>query len=411
MKKLIIKNIKVILGIVTLGGFLFGYNTSIINGVIRMLSENGNFQITSYQIGIIVGILPLGAMIASIVFGKVSDIFGRKKVITFIALMFIISVLVISSSNSVIQLIIGRFTLGLSIGAINTVVPVYITEISNKNNRGKMVMANQVMLVGSQLFAYLINYFFFYLNINWRYMLLIAIIPSIILFVGSFFIPDTNGRKNIEKIYYEKEKKSKEEKIKKRIFIPGILLGMVHQFTGINIIMYYSSFIFSFLGLENEKSFLINIILGLVSVIGVVLSFKIVDRYERKIILSNGLKLCATFLFLIIFLNIFFNKRECYVYLVALFIILFVFSFQAFVGGIIWLLISEIFPEKVRGLGMGISSASLWFSNFLTSFIFPIIIARYGLGLALTLFFMVTAISIPYVKLLKNTRGISLEKL
>ena len=411
MKQFMIKNIKVILMIVTFGGFLFGYNTSIINGVIRMLSENRDFTISSYQIGVIVGILPLGAMIASIVFGKISDIFGRKRVITFIALMFIISVLVISTSDSVSQLTIGRFTLGLSIGAINTVVPIYITEISNKNNRGKMVMANQVMLVGSQLFAYIINYIFFYLNVNWRYMLLIAIIPSIVLFLGSLFIPDTKGRNNTKKDCYKKEEYLKKKKINKKVFIPGIALGIIHQFTGINTVMYYSSFIFSFLGLENEKSFLINIILGLVSVIGVMISFKIVDRYERKIILSNGLKLCAISLLLIILLNTFLSNRGYYVYLVALFIVLFVFSFQAFVGGIIWILISEIFPQKVRGLGMGISSASLWFSNFLTSFIFPIIIARYGLGISLVLFFVITTAAIPYVKCLKNTKGLSLEKI
>ena len=418
MKKFIIKNVKVILMIVTFGGFLFGYNTSIINGVIRMLSESGTFSITQYEIGVVVGILPLGAMIGSIIFGKISDIFGRKRVITFIGMMFIVSVLVISSSKSVAQLIVGRVALGVSIGAINTVVPIYITEISNENNRGKMVMANQVMLVGSQFLAYFVNYIFYYFNIGWRYMLLLAIVPSIIIFAGSFFIPETVSPKRKKEDFNAGKKSSanipKSEKsngVNILVFVPGILLGVIHQFTGINIIMYYSSFIFSFLGLENEKSFLINIILGLVSVAGVLISFKIIESFERKVILGNGLKCCSVSLLMIILLNTFFSNSEYYVYLVAFMIIAFVFCFQAFVGGVIWLLISEIFPERVRGLGMGISSASLWFSNFISSLVFPVIISKYGLGMALMTFFVVTTISIPYVKHLKSTRGISLKQL
>lgn len=264
MKGFTIKNIKVILMIVTLGGFLFGYNSSIINGAILMLSESSSFYLSKSEVGIIVSILPLAAMIGAILFGKITDLFGRKKVITFISLMFIISILVISASNSVFQLILGRFGLGFSIGAINTVVPIYIAEISNENNRGKMVMTNQVMLVFSQFIAYLVNYIFYYLNISWRYMFLIAIIPSIIIFIGSFFIPETVNKRNIKKEYQRLRKEfhiiSKFEKNKRRfsIFIPGILLGIVHQFTGINIIMYYSSYIFSSIGFKNKKSFFIN---------------------------------------------------------------------------------------------------------------------------------------------------------
>ena len=417
MKGFTIKNIKVILMIVTLGGFLFGYNSSIINGAILMFSESSSFYLSKSEVGIIVSILPLAAMIGAILFGKITDLFGRKKVITFISLMFIISILVISASNSVLQLILGRFGLGFSIGAINTVVPIYIAEISNENNRGKMVMTNQVMLVFSQFIAYLVNYIFYYLNISWRYMFLIAIIPSIIIFIGSFFIPETVNKRNIKKEYQRLRKEfhiiSKFEKNKRRfsIFIPGILLGIVHQFTGINIIMYYSSYIFSSIGFKNEKSFFINIILGFVSLAGVLISFKIIESYERKTILLIGLEGCSMSLFLIILLNSFLNEEKYYIYMVALFIIVFVFCFQAFVGGVVWLLISEIFPEKIRGIGMGLSSAALWFSNFLSSLIFPIIISEYGLGVALILFFTVTTISIPYVKYLKNTRGISLKDL
>lgn len=394
--------------IVAFGGLLFGFDTGVISGAILLIKGDPTFvlgglvQLPARTQEWIVSITVLGAAIGAIGSGKISDRIGRKKIIIFTALVFGIGSIGLGLAGSVAQLIIWRFIIGIAIGIASYSVPLYISEISPSRVRGAMVSINQLAITVGIFLSYIINLSFANFEEGWRWMFLIGLVPSVILGVGMFFMPETprwlmvnkteaDARKVLDKVG-ETEKETVLDQIKKSIAIEskaagslrelgakwvrpiliiGIGITLFQQLTGINTIIYYSPTIFEMAGFGADSSnavynaILPSLPIGLVNVLFTVIAIFLVDRWGRKPLLYLGLTgMIVSLGILGIAFTFHQSMGDSLKWLSFLSMIIYIPFFAISLGPIAWLLISEVFPVKIRGLGMSIATMVNWLSNF-----------------------------------------------
>lgn len=433
--------------VATFGGLLFGYDTGVINGALEPLSRD--LGLTSATEGFVVSILIFGAAVGAVVGGRLSDRRGRRHNILMLAVIFALGTLGCVLAPTWQFLAVFRFVLGLAVGGASATVPVYLAEVAPTERRGGIVTRNEVMIVSGQFAAFVINAIIYNIWSGWdgiwRVMLVIAVLPAIALFVGMLRMPESprwlvsQGRED-EALVVLKQIRSPERAVAemdevralaaeeaatktagptdlgvrwvRRLIFIGAGLGIFQQFTGINSIMYYGTQLLETAGFSANAAVIANTLNGLFSVLGILVGLTLMNRINRRTLLLVGFTLTTTFHLLVGLSAYLLPDGNAKSYLVLVFVILFVFSMQGTIGPLAWLILSEIFPLKIRSLAIGICVLVLWLANAVVSLLFPIV--REAAGIANTFFgFAVLGIlALVFVaKCVPETRNRSLEEL
>ncbi len=395
--------------IAAFGGLLFGFDTGVISGALLLIKNdpelvlNGMSQLPERTQEWIVSITVLGAAVGALSSGRITDILGRKKVLIIIAFIFVIGSVGLAMANSVTMLIVWRLIIGIAIGVASYTVPLYISELSPTHVRGALVSINQLAITVGIFASYLVDLGFANFEEGWRWMFLVGLIPSLILAIGMFFLPDTprwlmankgedKARKVLDRVG-ETNKEEVLERIKTNIksenkaegslsilkakwVMPALIIGIgimiFQQFTGINTIIYYSPTIFEMAGFGAEsanavyEAILPALPIGFVNVLFTVVAIYLVDRWGRKPLLYLGLTGMTIALIALGIGFTFHNSlSEALKWISFVSMIIYIPFFAISLGPIAWLLISEVYPTKIRGLGMSIATMVNWGANFL----------------------------------------------
>lgn len=436
----------VIAAIAATGGLLFGFDTGVISGAIPFFKEF--WTLSDKQVEWIATAGLIGAIAGAAFSGRITDILGRKVVILASAVIFGIGALWTGWAGSPESLFAGRLFLGIAIGVSSYAVPMYIAEISPTRQRGALVSAFQLLITIGIFVSYLSDLGFASEgNLeSWRPMFLVGVFPALILFVGMAFLPETprflfakgkedKGRKILEKLedpdLVEQSIAKMKEEIEldknsarswKELFQPwlrnALYIGMgimfVQQFVGINTVIYYCPEIFSRAGFDGKVApIAASVSVGIVNVLFTIVSMFFIDRLGRRKLYFIGvsgivlslLALAASFYFQDALGD---TMKWVTIGLVLLYIIFFAIS----LGPLGWLIISEIYPLKVRGLGMSMGALSNWGFNAIVTFTFLTLINSLGASGAFLLYAMVGVLGIIWgIKYIPETKGVSLEQI
>lgn len=427
--------------IASLGGLLSGYDTGVISGALLFINESWNLADTTQ--GILVSSVLIGAVIGAATNGILADMFGRKKIIMATAVIFTLGSIMCAFAPNIFVLIASRIFVGFAVGVVNFVVPLYLSEISPKHLRGTLVSLYQWAITAGILFSYFINAVFAHAVYNWRWMLFAGVIPGIVLFVGMCFMHDTprwlvskkcdeeakiafkkiepevDTEKEIEDIrktiLNEGTKSDKKFRLKKWMIMPfvvGIGIMFAQICTGINTIIYYAPTIFKNAGFEsNITAIYATTGIGVINFLMTIVALFFTDKLGRKPLLYFGLT--GVMLSLIALgcgfaFADFFGDNLKWVTVGSL--VIYIICFAMSLGPIGWILVSEVFPLRIRGVAMSICTVSNFAFNFFVVSSFPILLHRIGGAWTFWGFGIVSLLCIVFVYFcVPETKGISLE--
>jgi len=432
----------------TLGGLLFGYDTGVISGA--LLSLRDDLHLTDFSEAVVVSSLLFpGAAVGALLGGKLADKLGRKGSLLVCAGLFLVGALICSTAPNVGVMVVGRILLGFGVGAAATTCPLYLAEMAPAHRRGRMVTINELMIVTGQFLAFAMNALLDALIKDphvWRWMLSVAIVPAVALFVGMFFLPDSprwyavRGRLDETRrvlglsrdpaeaaeefnIIAEHAKRDVNEDKgaamrdlrafpwMRRLLWIGCGLATVQQATGINTVNYYAPTILESTGVGESAALILTITVGLTSIVGTVLGIYLLGLRNRRPLLLTGFTGVAAG-HAALALSFLLPESAFRSYLILIAMLMVVFFVQTFIGTLVWLLLSEIFPMTIRGFAMGIAVFVLWTVNAAISFAFPPLVGALGATLTFGLFALINVGSFFFVaKFAPETRGRTLEEL
>lgn len=432
-----------------LGGLLFGYDTAVISGAIGNLTEF--FHLSPVETGWAISSALVGCLIGAFFSDFLSDTFGRKVTMLITAILFILNSVGTAFPTSFTMFVLFRIVGGIGVGIASIVVPMYIAEIAPPKRRGALVGNYQLAIVIGIVVVYFVNYFIalqgdanWNLNIGWRWMFGSEIIPSLLFLIFIFLIPESprwlfqkgetskaiavlqklNSAEEVAQVQSEIENSLHQEDknqwkhlgspmLKKALFV-GIGLSILQQLTGINAILYYAPEIFKSLGSSTDVSLLETSILGVVNLIFTLFAIKLVDKMGRKPLLyigSIGMTIALAAVGLFIYFDVVGNWA-------LLFLLLFMGAFSISWGPIVWVLLSEIFPTKIRSLALAISVFIQWVANFVVTQVFPTLVENQWLkdyfngAFPFYLFSVICLFSIFFVwKKVPETKNKTLEQM
>lgn len=426
--------------IAAITGLLFGFDTGIISGALLFIEKD--FVISTELKEMIVSSVLLGAMIGSPVSGRLTDRFGRRKLMLITAGLFIAGTMIAALAVNVYGIIAGRLLIGFAIGMGSYTAPLYIAEIAPFELRGGLVTLNQLAITIGILCSYLINYAFTNIDGSWRWMFGIGFIPALLLCLGMFFLPESprwlvrqhlpdNAKKVLRQLRGTDDVNDEINDIQKslnmrqtsfrEIFSPwvmpvlllGAMMGLIQQVTGINTIIYYAPTIFQLAGFEDaSSSILATVGIGVVNVLSTIAAIFFLDRLGRRPLLLTGLAgMGITLAGLSLAFYIGADSpmlRWIAMGCTFLYIICFAFS----LGAMLWLLVSEIFPLEVRATAMSVAILSCWFWNFVVSATFLTLLNAYGPSLTFLGYTIMCVFSLVfcYYKV-PETNGVTLEQI
>jgi SP family sugar:H+ symporter-like MFS transporter len=449
-----------IAGSAALGGFLFGFDTAVINGAVAALQKH--FQIGSLLTGLSVSLALIGSALGALIAGPLADRFGRTRMMLVAAIMFSISALGSGAPFTIFDFIFWRILGGIGVGIASVIAPAYIAEIAPANLRGRLGSLQQLAIVVGIFIALLSNFLIASLAESaenpwlfditaWRWMFWTEIPPAILYGVGSLVIPESprfliaQGRDaeatavlqkvegstasqtvaNIKATVSEEHKPSFRDIFGRKGLLPivwvGIGLSVLQQFVGINVIFYYSSVLWRSVGFTESSSLLITVITGLVNIITTLIAIATVDRFGRKPLLLLGS--IGMVLTLGTLATIFGtapvdpttgepNLTGSAGIIALLAANLYVFCFGFSWGPVVWVLLGEMFNNKIRGAALSVAAGMQWVANFIVSTSFPPLLTSVGLGAAYGLYTTAAAISIFFVLFfVKETKGKTLEQM
>jgi len=433
--------------VATLGGLLFGYDTAVISGAEKALQNY--FQTSDVMHGITTSSALIGCIIGGIISGVLASKFGRKKSLMFAAFMFFISALGSGlpeflffqkgdSSEAVLFMFITyRIIGGVGVGLASAITPMYIAEIAPADIRGKLVSWNQFAIIFGMLVVYYVNYFIavgqpieWIYSDGWRWMFASEALPAAIFGILLFWVPETprylmltdqpekaisiltkiNGSSKANEILADIKATAHETSGKLlsygwKILIIGVLLSVFQQFVGINVVLYYAPRIFESMGVGRDTSMLQTIVMGFVNIAFTLVAIFTVDKFGRKPLLIIGSIGMAIGMFAISGLA----YAEIIGVSTLVFIIIYTASFMMSWGPICWVLISEIFPNTIRGKAVAIAVAAQWIANFLVSSTFPSLI-NFSSTFTYALYGFMSVLSAIFVwKMVPETKGKTLE--
>ena len=426
--------------IAALGGLLFGFDTAVISGAEKTIQTL--FDLNGFWHGFTISIALIGTLVGVLSAGKPADFFGRKKALFAVAIFFGIAALGSALSHNWFSFLFFRFTGGLAVGASSVIAPTYIAEITPPRIRGRLVASFQLNIVAGILLSYFSNYWLSQIITvdSWRWMLGIQIIPSAIFFCLLFIIPESPrwlvirnndlkaktllrrfGSDDAEqeladiKESLQSSKKVHGENLFSSVYkfpiILAFLVAVFNQMTGINAVMYYAPRIFELVGYAKKSALLQSISVGLALFIFTVAGMLLIDRVGRKRLLLAGSVGMMFFLGMVaktIFTTVN-GSLWMLVYMIG-FIAFFAFS----QGTVIWVFISEIFPNTVRAKGQALGSFTHWTMAVIISWLFPILAesSSKGGGIAFSIFAVTAAIQFIVVyRFFPETKGRSLEEI
>lgn len=427
--------------VASLGGLLSGYDTGVISGALLFINETWLLPDTLQ--GFLVSSVLIGAVIGAATNGVLADIFGRKKIIMATAVIFIIGSIMCALAPNVYVLIISRIFVGFAVGIVNFVVPLYLSEISPKNLRGTLVSLYQWAITSGILFSYFINAAFAQAVYNWRWMLFAGVLPGLILFVGMCLMSDTprwlvsKNRDNEAKAVFKKiepdvdsdreiqdikttlnsEGQDQKFKFKKWMIMPfvvGVGIMFAQICTGINTIIYYAPTIFKTAGFDsNLTAIYATTGIGVVNFVMTIVAVFFTDRLGRKPLLYFGLIGVMLSLFALGTSFAFAGVLGSSLKWVAVgSLVTYIICFAMSLGPIGWILVSEVFPLKIRGVAMSICTVSNFAFNFFVVGSFPILLHRIGGAWTFWMFGFVSLLCIIFVYFfVPETKGISLEQI
>jgi MFS transporter, SP family, xylose:H+ symportor len=421
-----------------LGSLLFGFDTAVISGTTKFITQH--FNLTDTTLGVTVSIALWGTVIGAIAVGKPGDTYGRKKILFFCAILYLISGLGCAFSTSWVFLLFSRFIGGLAIGAASVIAPMYIAEISPGRLRGRLVAVAQFNIVFGILVAFFSNYLLVDTGINnWRFMFGVMAVPAVVFFILLFFVPESPrwlvkknnvegarsvlasvGAENVELELTEIVKSLQEEigqgttkLLQKKysfVIICAMLLAIFNQLSGINVIMYYAPMIFEKAGSSTNSAMLQAVTVGVTNMMFTIVAMFFIDKFGRKTLLLIGA------------VGMFFSLAGAAVHYydetlfgdsgVVIFIVGFIAFFAFSQGAVIWVFLAEIFPNKVRSKGQALGSFTHWIMNAIIALLFPIALTNFGGG---NVFMFFSLMMIPFFffvwKMMPETKGKSLEEL
>lgn len=428
---------------VALGGFLLGFDATVISGVVPFIREYFSLSGTSgdLKLGFAVSSLGWGAMAGNAIAGPLSDRFGRRRVLLGTALLFVLSSLLAASATSFSSFVAARIVGGLAVGGAILIAPMYIAEIAPADKRGSLVSLNQLMIVIGISASFFSNYFLLDLGEhNWRYMLGVQMVPALLYFILLWLVPESprwlllKGRddaalKVLRQVSGERQAQNNLQQIRQSLAVKSVSRGLrglldsrmrlimtvalglafFQQITGINAIFYYLPTIFSQAGGGVNDAFRQAVLVGVINVLMTFVAIWLVDRLGRKPLLIVGIAGMALSLFAISWA---FSQESYNARLVLIAIIGFVASFAISLGPVMWVLLSEIFPNEQRAAA--ISVAGFW--NALVSasvtMVFPSALSTLGSsGTFLVFALFATAALLFVVLLVPETKGRTLEQL
>ncbi|MED3791489.1 sugar porter family MFS transporter [Niallia alba] len=420
-----------------LGGMLFGYDTGVISGALLFIKKD--LGLTPTLEGLVVSGVMFGAIVGALIFGHLSDRFGRKKIIIALGVLFTIGGLGTAFPPNVIAMIFYRVLLGIAVGGASGIVPMYLAELSPAKNRGAVTAINSIMIATGMLMAYVVNHLLTPSG-NWHIMLGFAVVPSILLVIGMLFMPEspkwlaqhdriTEAEKVLNLTHTTKSeveheifvmkslaKKHEKGRIKdifekwcRPIIVVGITIAILQQLTGTNTIFYYAPTILSNSGLGDSSAIASTIGIGVVNLIMTIVGVFLVDRWGRKKMLLLGSIGMTISLLALSIAEINSNNGAIIMILSMCF---FMVSYSTTWGMVAWVVLAEIFPMKIRGVAMGVCTFCLWTTNGIISLAFPISVDRIGVGPIFMVFALVCLGSYFFVKkYLPETKGKTLEEI
>jgi MFS transporter, SP family, major inositol transporter len=432
----------------SLGGLLFGYDTGVISGALLYMRDD--LQLTPVTEATVVSVLLFpGAAVGALLGGRIADALGRKRSLIVCAGLFLLGALGCATAPSVAVMVAARIVLGLGVGAASVVVPVFLAEMAPVHSRGRMVTINELMIVTGQFLAFAMNAILDQLIQDphvWRWMLGVATLPAIALFVGMLALPDSprwyavrgrfdearrvlqQGREPAEAseeftiIAQHARRDVAEDKgaalrdlraypWMRRVLWVGCGLGVVQQATGINTVNYYAPTILESTGLGTSAALIATIGVGVTSVVMTIVGIVLLGYFNRRRLLITGLSGVAA-AHLVLAASFLLPESTARSYLILAAMMLFVAFVQCFIGILVWLLLSEMFPMTIRGFAMGIAVFVIWTVNALISFVFPPLVAAVGPTVTFGLFVLINLGSLAFaVKFCPETRGRSLEEI
>ena len=421
-----------------LGSFLFGFDTAVISGTTKFITEY--FSLTDTTLGMTVSIALWGTVIGSIVIGKPGDVFGRRVMLSACGVLYFISAIGCAVAESWYVLLFSRFLGGLAIGAASVMAPMYIAEIAPGRLRGRLVAVAQFNIVIGILVAFFSNYLLVDIGANnWRWMFGVMAFPAALFFLLLFFVPESPrwlvkqklvdkarsvlqkvGAENLESDLTDIVNSLKEEfgqgvtkLFQKKYNFPimcAVLLAVFNQLSGINVIMYYAPLIFEKAGASTNAAMLQAVAVGVTNLVFTIVAMFFIDKFGRKTLLLIGavgmFVSLAGAAFHYYFENLFSGVG------IVIFIVGFIGFFAFSQGAVIWVFLAEIFPNKVRAKGQALGSFAHWIMNALIGLVFPVVLSALGGG---TVFMFFAVMMIPFFffvwKMMPETKGKSLEEL
>lgn len=448
--------------VATIGGFLFGFDSGVINGTVDGLQAA--FASNSIGTGFNVASMLLGCAAGAFAGGRLADRFGRRGILFLAAVLFIISAWGSGIASASFEFIVYRVIGGLAVGSASVLAPAYISEIAPHDRRGTLSSLQQIAIITGLFTAFLSNYVLVLLSGSavaeawlgfetWRWMFWVELIPATVFLFALFTIPESprflvaRGMTDTAKAVFAQLGNSdptakvsavqaslaKDHRPRlvdifvnatpprlRPIVLVGIFLAAFQQLVGINVVFYYGAVLWQSAGFTEENALLINVISGFISIGGCILATWKIDKWGRKPLLLAGslaMAVCLTAMS-VVFLggevapsgDLALGQQEGRVALVAA--NLYVFFFNLSWGPVMWVLLGEMFPNQVRGSGLGVSGLSQWLSNFIITMSFPIILGSFGLGVAYGIYAVFAFISIWFViSFVRETKGKQLEEM
>lgn len=420
-----------------MGGYLFGFDFAVISGALPFLRTV--FGLNAWWEGFLTGSLALGCMVGCLLAGNLADRYGRRPGLMVAALLFALSSLGLAFSTNLTMFIAMRFAAGIGVGMASTLSPLYIAEISPANVRGRNVSINQLTIVVGILITNLINYTLADSGPDaWRWMFGLGVVPSIAFFVGVIWLPESprwlvqTGRvsegeailfriggqdfvtstvRAVQQSMTHTEKSSYAMLLEKSVrpaVVVGIGLAVLQQLCGINVVFNYTSTIFETAGASLDRQLFETVAIGVVNLVFTLVAMWQVDKLGRKPLMLIG-TLSLSFLYIIIALLL---RNEASAGLLSVFVLLAISVYATSLAPITWVLISEIFPNRIRGVASSVAILALWGSYFVLVFTFPILAEQLGTYGPFWLYSAICLLGFWFVySRVRETKGKTLEEL
>jgi SP family arabinose:H+ symporter-like MFS transporter len=429
--------------IAAFGGLLFGYDTAVIAGAIGFIETK--FQLSPAMTGWAASSAIWGCVIGAMGAGYMSDKFGRKKILIITAILFAISAIGAAIPTTLNQFVIARIIGGIGVGAASMLSPLYISEIAPADKRGMLVTLYQLAIVLGINIIYFVNLLIagsgteqWNIDMGWRYMLGSGIIPSALFLVALFLVPESprwlasknregEALKILEKVNGKvaaglvmadiKNTLHEEKGTIGELFAPGlrtamiigVFLALFSQITGINAIIYYAPEIFKSVGFGTDSALLQTVIIGVTNTLFTFVAIKYIDKLGRRKLLLIGVTGMIICLFGV---GTVFHFQLSSGPLLLIFILGFIASFGCSLGPIPWVIMSEIFPTKTRGIAMSIATLTLWIGVVLITQLTPVLLSEAGGAVTFWIFGANSIFLLLFTyKMIPETKGKTLEEI